>query len=272
MKYLDFLEEVDHCITIEYTLKNIIIEYSSYNYYYQLYDKKLYINFKDINNYNETILELINDNIKEINSSIKGKCTYCYSNYILSNDNECFQIKPTITDCSIISMIKNKLYYNWKDLCYNNKYPLVLINTNKKNNESSYITISELYNKLNNYLITLKEIKEFINFTLCVNNSDNNEDYNLQNCIIASYIVKEKKYICQLCQSEYFFYKEENRCIRYDEQFNCEYENIGNKTNPILSCKKCLTNYNLNNYYSYFNMYGYYYNYIFYKYNTPLDN
>ena len=78
-----------------------------------------------------------------------------------------------------------------------------------------------MYNKLNNYLITLNEIKEFINFTLCINNSDNNEDYNLKNCIIENYIVKEKKYICKLCQSEYFFYKEENLCIRYDEQFNC---------------------------------------------------
>ena len=64
-----------------------------------------------------------------------------------------------------------------------------------------------MFGKLYNNLITLNEIKEFINFTLCVNNSDNNEDYNLNNCLIAKYIVKEKKYICQLCQSQYFFLK-----------------------------------------------------------------
>ena len=132
VEYLDFLEEIENCRFIEYTLKNIIIEYSISNYYYHLYDKKLSINFKDIENYNETILELINDNIKEINNTIKGKCTICYSNYILNNENKCIHLEPKITDCSIISMIRKELYYDCRYLCYSNEYPLVLININNK--------------------------------------------------------------------------------------------------------------------------------------------
>ena len=159
-------------------------------------------------------------------------------------------------------MLKNNLYYDCKIFCRNNYYPLVILNINCSYNKSSYTTISELYDKLFNSEILLSEIKALINQTLCIDNSDKS----LNNCLIVKFLDKEKRYVCHLCKEGYFLYEETNQCIQYDNIFNCDYKNIGNKTNPIFSCKKCQQNYYDRNdeyYYNYFN---------FYRYNRPDQN
>ena len=83
--------------------------------------------------------------------------------------------------------------------------------------------------------------------------------------MVAEYIEKENKYICHACNNYYFLYEETNQCIQYDSNFNCHYENIGDKTNPIYSCKKCVPN-------IYFSVYDIYYNYYYhYQYNNPSE-
>ena len=70
-------------------------------------------------------------------------------------------------------MLKNNIYSKCKEICIRENYPVVILNLNK--NESSYITISEIYNKLSNSKILLSEIKSILNHTLCVNNSEYHE-------------------------------------------------------------------------------------------------
>ena len=152
-------------------------------------------------------------------------------------------------------MLKYDLDYRCRDFCRLKKYTLFVLNLTNTDNNTSYITILEIYNKYRNYGYSaiLSELKSLINQTLCIDNSENSKYNYLKNCIIAFYLEKEDKYACNVCDDGYFLYKEENKCIKYDEN-NCEYENIGNKTNPIFSCNKCRPNY-----YDYYN--GYYNNY-----------
>ena len=216
----------------------------------EIYD---YDNFEYNDNYDEKIIDNISNNLKKINHSIKGNCGICNDGYILNSDNKCAPM--TIENCSIFSMIKNDLSNGCEAFCRLKKYTLIVLNLNNTDNNISYITISEIYREYR-YFTLLNEFKSLINQTLCVDNSDNSKFNYLKNCIIAFYLEKEDKYLCNVCDDGYYLYKEENKCIKYDEN-NCDIENIGNKTNPIFSCNKCPPKfYSYSNYYS-----DYYYNY-----------
>ena len=207
--------------------------------------------------YNETMLELINSNLREITGPIKGECEYCNSGFYLEHRDKCSPTNMNFSKCTIISMFKNGLYNDCKDFCRDNHYALVILNLTNKDNKSSYLTISEIFDNLYTSVISLSEIKSLGNHTLCIDNSDKN----FNNCIIVKFNENEKKYVCHLCREGYFLYEETNQCIQYDENFNCEYENIGNKRNPIYSCKKCRQNYYYNDDYYNYNNYFYYYQY-----------
>ena len=165
-------------------------------------------------------------------------------------------------------MIKYDLSSRCENLCRLKKYTLIVLNLNITDNNNSYITISEIYNKYR-YSFVISELKSLINQTLCIDNSDNSKYNYLKNCIIAFYLEKEDKYICNVCDNGYFLYKEENKCIKYDE-YNCEYENIGNTTDPIFSCRICRPNYNYDYYSRYY--YDYRYNHISYYENDYSSN
>jgi len=198
----------------------------------EIYD---YDNFEYNDNYDEKIIDNISNNLKKINHSIKGNCGICNDGYILNSDNKCAPM--TIENCSIFSMIKNDLSNGCEAFCRLKKYTLIVLNLNNTDNNISYITISEIYREYR-YFTLLNEFKSLINQTLCVDNSDNSKFNYLKNCIFAFYLEKEDKYLCNVCDDGYYLYKEENKCIKYDEN-NCDIENIGNKTNPIFSCNKC---------------------------------
>ena len=80
---------------------------------------------------------------------------------------------------------------------------------------------------------------------LCIDNSDINLDY-LQHCTHALLQKENGQYICQNCSQGYFLDNQTNTCNKTKEVPkipNCEYENIGNESNPIYSCKSCLNQY-----------------------------
>ena len=230
--------------------------------YYYFYDEELgYQSFSsyDISlNPNEKVIQFINNNLINIDRPIRGLCNSCNDNYLIENDGNCTPIK--FENCSLKYMIDHYFYYNCQQFCQRNYYTLVILNIVDQNNEPNYITISEIYEELYYYNNPLVEGPLLELLPLCVNNSENSEQSNLKNCIIAEYVESENKFVCFLCFGGYFLNENTKECIQYDQQYNCQYENIGSKTNPIYSCKKCRSDYSYyyNNYYS-----NYYYYYIY---------
>ena len=257
VSYEKYLEKMPNCYGNSYKIGNLTIYYYSYNslYFEFYYNNSYYYSSSSILDNDENIRDLINENLKKINNTIKGICIDCNDDFYLK-ENKCEPFK--IENCSIISMIKNNLYYYCRDFCRYKQYPLIVLDLNNTGNEPSYITISEIYEKYR-YSTKLSKLKiSLLNQTLCIDNSDNSENNNLKNCAIALYLEQENKYICNICQKGYFLYGENKQCIKFDENPNCVYENIGNETNPIFSCIKCPPNNNYN--------YDYYYNRYFYEY------
>ena len=73
-------------------------------------------------------------------------------------------------------MIKNdNLYSQCKNLCRNNKYSLVILKLNNTDDDSSYITISEIIDNIYNSIISLSRYESLLNYTLCINNTENNK-------------------------------------------------------------------------------------------------
>ena len=269
VNFTKYLEPIEDCYWIGYYINNLTIEYhNNDNIYYYLYNDGLgyyqYLQSYNIHDYNRTIIEFINKNLKHINDKIKGRCIDCDNGYIFNDDNKCISIKAE--NCSIYSMITNGIYYYCQNLCQYNNYPLIILKLNNTDNEKYYMTISEIYDKIyDNSIINLNEYESLLNYTLCIDNKDVIEKNKLKNCIIAKYIEKDNKYICHICDNGYFLYEETNECIEYDEKYNCQYENIGNITNPIYSCKECRP------YYFYYYDYYYYY-FQYYEYNESSIN
>jgi hypothetical protein len=131
-------------------------------------------------------------------------------------------------------MIKNNLLNECENFCKMKKFPVIVLNLNNTDNEISYITISSIYYKYRRYVIERK-LHTLINQTLCIDNSEDSKCDCLKYCIIAIYLEKEDKYICNVCDEGYFLNKITNQCMKFEENLNCEYENIGNISNPIFS-------------------------------------
>ena len=248
--FMKYLKKVDNCSGIDYYFLNTKLEYRPFyeNNKYYIYYSRLYANPTELYKYDKTILETINYDLMKINDERGGVCQFCDYGYLFDFQKKCVPIK--IENCTILSMIKNNLLYDCKNFCKSRRYPLVFLYLN--NNKSSYITFDEIYNK---FYITEKFLNKFkilYNLTLCIDTSENNEKHKLTNCFIAKYFANEDKYLCYLCQNGFFLNEETNQCIEYDEKYNCEYENLGNETNPIYSCKKCKPNktYSIDYYYS----------------------
>jgi len=253
IKFVDYLEIIPNCHEYIYQIENLSIYYNSNNdIYYRFYNNETndYNYFYYSNNYEEKIIDYINSNIKTINYTIKGNCLTCINNNILNSDNKCVSL--TTGNCSIFSIIKNNFMEKCEIFCEANRYTLNVLNLSNTNNNISYITISEIYKEYRYSTKILNDLKSLINQTLCIDNSENSKFNYLKNCIIAFYLEKEDKYVCNVCDDGYFLYKEGNRCIKHDDNC-CEYENVGNITNPIFSCTKC--------FFSIFFIYDPYYNY-----------
>ena len=253
--FLQYLDLTENCYHITYHIGEIFISYYSptdLNFY--VYENEFYISSSNAYRFNETYLEFINKNLRMINHKITGECSSCQSNFLLNSEKKCVPIQ--IEDCSIISMIKNNIWYNCQIFCEDNQFTLILLNINKENNEPSYITISEIYDKILDSELFLSDLGSLINQPLCIDNSGNNGNNNLNNCLVAKFLEQENNYVCQICKQGFFLNKKTLQCIPYDDEFKCEYENIGTETNPIYSCKKCLPN-------SYFSYYQYFTNYEF---------
>ena len=256
INFSKYLEKKPNCNTHCYKIDSFeLCYYDDYIYYSFYYNSSYYYySYSDYyyTLYDENIENFINNYLRQINGIIKGYCNYCNDGFYLNSNEEC--IKLTNENCSIISMLKNNFYYYCNRFCKINQYPLVVLKLNDKYKGNSYITISGIYNNFIYSEIT-NEIKSLKNQKLCINNSENN---NLKNCIIVIYINEEDKYICHVCKEGYFLDKETNICLELDKKMNCEYENIGNITNPIYSCTKCIQTYY---YYDYYNRYYYDYHY-----------
>ena len=250
---LKYLEKIEFCRGLSYNIGNI-------TFYYNLFNQSL--NFESLyynNNYyyeasilNKDIIDIININLKTINSTIKGICNYCQNEYILNADGNCihFSIKE---NCTINSIIQdNDIYKRCKDLCWKNM--LIILVLNKSIDGNDKITISEIVNKYNENFTDFG-INSILNkATLCVDNRISE----FENCILGLYREMEDKYECYACFDGYTLDKKTNNCTKIEEISNCQYENIGDKDNPIYSCIKCHNYYYYNSLYNnYFNNYTY---------------
>ena len=255
VSFLDYLEKIDNCYSHYYEIGKINIYYDlSNSLEYFVNENEFYVSSYNAYQFNESFLEFVNSNLRQIDHLLTAECRSCNSGYLKNAENKCVHIK--VEDCTIIAMIKDSnLYYECQNLCKNNQYPLVLLNLNKEDEEPSYVTISEIYDKIRQNKMLLSEVKSLLTQTLCIDNSENSLNNNLKNCALVKYFENENKFLCHFCQDEYFLYKETNQCYKYDTRHNCDYENIGTETNPILSCKRCLSGYHYFDYYSYFNNY-----------------
>ena len=247
VNFLEYLEIKDNCYSHEYHFGKLSIKYYNEKIEYYVYEYGIYISSKNAYEYNETVLEYVNSDLRKIDHLLTGDCYSCDYGYLLNAENQCIPV--TIEMCSIISIVKdsNKIEH-CLDFCEIKQYPLLLLNINNENDEPSYVTISEIYNKVFESKMFLSEIKSLLQQTICIDNSNNDD---LKNCLIAKYLEQDNKYVCYLCHYDYFLNEETNKCVPFDNN-NCIYENIGTETNPILSCKKCRPNYYYINYYNYF--------------------
>ena len=75
----------------------------------------------------------------------------------------------SFANCSIFSMIKYDLRYRCENFCRLKKYTLIVLNLNNTDNNNTFITISEIYNKYR-YSTILYKLKSLINQTLCIDN------------------------------------------------------------------------------------------------------
>jgi hypothetical protein len=251
VNFLEYLEIKDKCQYHHYQLGKLSIAYfndnNNINIEYYVNENEFYVSANNAHNFNETVLEYVNSNLRKIDHLLTADCQSCNSGYLLNSENQC--ISETIEQCSIISMIKdNNIYYHCQEFCQNKQYPLLLLNVNNESDEPSYVTIPEIYTKVYESKMFLSDIASLIHQTLCIDNSENED---LKNCLIAKYLEQENKYACYLCQNDYFLYEETNKCVPFDNKYNCVYENIGTEINPILSCKKCRPK----NFYFYYNEY-----------------
>ena len=259
VNFIEYLEIKDNCYSHHYQFYKLSIEYFyNHNIEYYFNVNEFYISSNNAYEFNETVLEYVNSNLRKIDHLLTADCKDCNSGYLLNSEKQCIPI--TIEMCTIISMIKDSnIYYHCQEFCIMKQYPLLLLNINNENDEPSYVTISEIYHKVRESKMFLSEIKSLLHLTLCIDNSNNDD---LNNCSIAKYLEQENKYVCYLCDNDHFLYEETNKCVPFDNN-NCIYENIGTETNPILSCKRCRPNYFYFNYDEYF--YSYYYD------SNPLD-
>ena len=275
VNFKNYLIKNQNCIWNIYSKGDFSIYYSDKEIYYRFYYKEkdyFYGYYNLMRNFDEKIIEFINNNINTINHKIKGFCTTCNNEFYLTYDYKCMPL--SIHNCTIYSMIKNNLLNECQNFCKMKKFPVIVLNLNNTDNEISYITISRIYYKYRRYVIERK-LHSLINQTLCIDNSEDSKYNYLKYCIIAIYLEKEDKYICNVCDEGYFLNKITNQCMKFEENLNCEYENIGNISNPIFSCIKCHSKkyFDYNNDFYYFD---YYYNDIydyhsFYRYDDYRD-
>ena len=95
------------------------------------------------------LLNFINNNIKNINSKIKGNCNYCKEGYYEDLNGNCF--KPKLENCNIISIVKNeKLYLPCWNLCSNNGFPFISFKLNKTGFEDLQLDIDDIISMYNN--------------------------------------------------------------------------------------------------------------------------
>ena len=261
---LKYLEKIPYCEDYRYDIRNITIYYYFYNenqyyLYFRIYYNNSYYSFYyyDLDEYDEDLINYINNNLKEINSTINGNCTYCKSGYYLNTEGKCVEIK--LENCSINYMIQNYNEYRCKEFCRNNRFPLVILVLNNTVNGSNYLTVSEIYDKYR-YTFNIYGLNSIMNKTLCIDNSEKDFE-GLKNCISVLYIQKEDKYMCYECFQGYILDKETNNCKKKEDLLNCEYENIGTEKDPIYSCTKCKNYYYYDFDYIYYD--NYFYNYIY---------
>ena len=142
--------------------------YESYNDYYYYY-------------YDNDFSDFVRENVKEINSTIKGECHRCKDGYYMKNQ-AC--IKLTIEKCKLDSMVKDELIYECLDFCEEKGLPLVVM-VNETKNGKDYKPLTQLYDMYYYDYHYSNKTKDPINLniSLCIDNSQEN----LQNCIIAFY-------------------------------------------------------------------------------------
>ena len=262
INYLEYVEQISNCNYMNYSIGNITFIYyisdKIVNFEYFYYNNITYYSALFYSIFGEdNFTEFINKNIKEIKSPIKGNCERCMNGYYLNDGGNCIQL--TIDKCTINSIIKNNnLYSPCKDLCYNQKFSVIVLDNHFSYCENcTYIEIIGIlslveqyrYNYEYNYKIqeTEDELKYLGEKTICVDNSGKggkNSPENLKYCHIAKYLENEDKdkYICIKCLYDYILDSVTNLCkknVQIEGIQNCDLENIGTKDNPIYSCKKC---------------------------------
>ena len=141
VNYMKYIKQVPNCEYLTYTIGNITFKvyyddnddpvhsYESYNdYYYYYYHYKGFSDF-------------VRENVKEINSTIKGECRRCKDGYYMKNNKAC--IKLTIEQCKLDSMVKDKLIYECLDFCEEKGLPFVVM-VNETKNGKDYKPLTQL--------------------------------------------------------------------------------------------------------------------------------
>ena len=240
ISYMNYIEKIDNCEEMIFQIGSIPF------YYYYLDNGKEEVYYKKYNYYENSLfndnnfINFINNNIKNINSKIKGNCNNCKDGYYEDLNGKCF--KPKLENCNIISIVKNeKLYLPCWSLCSNNGFPFISFKLNKTGFEDLQLDIDDIISMYNNIDILNK--LELKSVEMCFDNTGKDEQsQKLKNCNKVLYVEKNSQYICIQCSEGFILDNETHLCTNPDpirETLHCEYENIGTKEKPIYNCIKC---------------------------------
>ena len=239
ISYMNKIKIIPNCKEHIFKLKN-------YTFYYYLSSKNKTYYVKS-SNYNSTE---INDHLRNLNSSINTTCQECQEEYFLNDKGECEILNLENCTGNFINQNIGERLYKCDDLCSHKEYPNIYIElkNNNSNNSSgkdikslydvlSYLYLDEFNNEIKNNILKSK---------LCYNIS--NEEIKYEGCNGIIYDNKTGSYQCIVCKYGYILDKLNHICfaINHNNKYlYCDFENIGNKSHPIYSCKGCYNDYTL---------------------------
>ena len=260
IKYSDKIEAIPNCQKNEFIINN-------YTHYFSELETED-INFSpNIYNMNETTYNDYNEAWRNLKSNIKANCTICKYDYYLDDKGECQIIK--YEDCKISFMAYSpermrsydeefRRISKCNDLCYEKNYPSIYL---KYIDDYRAIDLEyDSYKNISVYRSNLIEVEELIysyenldnktkkvidNLLLCYK-TENVKKF--EGCSRVLYIPKTKTYHCLYCNRSYYMDNKTDTCKKIEEKVDnytqnytepCQRENLGNKTHPLYSCRKC---------------------------------
>ena len=232
----DKIISIPNCASHNFSINGHEFRYiSSNNYIYSLSD------YFDIG-------EEINEYLLKLKSSINTTCEYCLPGYFLNDNKKCEILSSEKCTGKFILNNRWERLYSCDNICYQNDFPLISLKLGNNKYEEYYETIFDI---LYNYVYGYNDSDELnngnknyiLNSNLCYNISDERIKYKYEGCEKVIYINKTKSYQCVECKYDYKLDEINHICHKkyYNNNslINCDIENIGNKSPPVYSCKKC---------------------------------